>query len=172
LPSQPPHTAHASRSDFDHLTYGDLGERGKQIRAHLRAGDYIVFYAGLSTGGVQLVYAIIGLFLVDRLINASDMPNSARDTNAHSRRVLCHDAKDVVIYGRPGVSGRLQNCLPIGGYRDRAYRVRPDLLRTWGGLSVKDGYLQRSARLPRFLDPDRFLRWLESQAPALKQQNN
>ena len=65
--------------------------------------------------------------------------------------------------GRVGSSGRLQRCLPIGEYRDRAYRVRRDLLEEWGGLSVKDGYLQRSARLPRFLDAPRFMDWLESQ---------
>src|SRR6266571_9218719 len=52
--------------DFEQLTYGDLSERRKQIRTHLSAGDYIVFYAGLSTGArTQLVYAIIGLFVVD-----------------------------------------------------------------------------------------------------------
>ncbi len=74
--------------------------------------------------------------------------------------------------GRVGSSGRLQRCLPIGEYRDRAYRVRRDLLEEWGGLSVKDGYLQRSARLPRFLDPHRFMGWLESQRPVLMQANN
>jgi len=50
--------------------------------------------------------------------------------------------------------------------------VRCDLLEEWGGLSVRDGYLQRSARLPRFLDPPRFMAWLESQEPVLVQANN
>ena len=32
--------------DFEHLTYGDQGERAKQL-ATLQNGDHIVFYAGL-----------------------------------------------------------------------------------------------------------------------------
>jgi hypothetical protein len=66
----------------------------------------------------------------------------------------------------------LERCLPIGEWRDRAYRVRRALIDEWGGLSVKDGYLQRSARLPRMIDPTRFQRWLESQKPILFQANN
>lgn len=61
---------------------------------------------------------------------------------------------------------------PIGDYRDKAYRVWPDLLADWGGLSVKDGYLQRSARLPRFLDPERFQSWFKSKNTTLLQKNN
>jgi len=76
------------------------------------------------------------------------------------------------VRGRAGSSGRLQRCLPIGEYRDRAYRVRRDLLEQWGGLSVKDGYLQRSARLPRFLDAERITGWFASQRPILMQANN
>jgi len=141
--------------DFAHLTYGDQGERAKQLTANLQRGDVIVFYAGLkdSRGAMQLVYAIIGVFLVDELVRASDIPVTDRDVNAHSRRILEPGATDLIVRGRPRVSGRLDRCLPIGEYRDRAYRMRLDLLEAWGGLSVKDGYLQRSARLPRFLDP-------------------
>ncbi len=100
------------------------------------------------------------------------MPAEERDINAHSRRALPPDATDIVLRGRAGSSGRLTRCLPIGEFRDRAYRVRPDLLEQWGGLSVKDGYLQRSARLPRFLDAERFIVWLEEQGPRLVQANN
>jgi len=62
--------------------------------------------------------------------------------------------------------------LPIGEWRDRAYRVRRDVLEAWGGLSVKDGYIQRSARLPQLSDPMRFQRWLASKKPILIQANN
>src|SRR5437016_388593 len=95
-----------------------------------------------------------------------------RDINAHSRRMLSEGAQDVIIRARPGISGRLEGCLSIGEWRDRAYRVRRDVLEAWGGLSVKDGYLQRSARLPKFHDPMRFRCWLESQQPILVQANN
>jgi hypothetical protein len=50
--------------------------------------------------------------------------------------------------------------------------VKRDILDEWGGLSVKDGYIQRSARLPRLLDAPRFLRWLERQDVNLIAVNN
>ena len=160
--------------DFDHLTYGDQGKRAEQLCSKLGAGDMIVFYAALADvqNEARLVYAIIGLFVVEDIIFAADVPTGARDTNAHSRRVLAEVAKDVIVRARPGVSGRLERCLPIGEWRDRAYRVRRDLIETWGGLSVKDGYLQRSARLPQFRDPPRFRQWFDAQGPVLRQRNN
>jgi hypothetical protein len=95
-----------------------------------------------------------------------------RHTNAHSRRIMPPDARDVIVHARPGVSGRLERCFPIGEYREKAYRVRPDILDQWGGLSVKNGFLQRSARLPRFLDPNRFQNWFASKNPVLLRRNN
>jgi len=160
--------------DFEHLTYGDQGERAKQLRANLRGGDLIVFYAGLAdtSGAAQLVYALIGFFVVEDFVLATEVPRAQRDMNAHSRRVLLPGATDLIVRGRCAVSGRFTRCVPIGEYRDRAYRVRKDVLKEWGGLSVKDGYLQRSARLPRLLDPPRFMQWLERQRPSLMQANN
>jgi hypothetical protein len=160
--------------DFEHLTYGDHRERAKQLRAHLGLEDLVVFYAGLKDirSAAGLVYAIIGLFVVDGFRIAADVPTGDRDMNAHSRRTLAPGAQDLIVVGRPGVSGRLRRCLPIGEYRDGAYRVRRDLLELWGGLSVKNGYLQRSARLPRLLDPPRFLDWLRTQEPSLMPANN
>ncbi len=160
--------------DFGHLTYGDQGERAKQLRANLEPGDLIVFYAGLADirGSPQLVYALIGLFVVDEFIVAAKVSSPQRDINAHSRRILKPDATDLIVCARPTVSGRLECCLQIGEYRDRAYRVRQDLLEAWGGISVKDGYLQRSARLPRLLDTPRFLHWLTMQRPIFMPANN
>jgi putative DNA base modification enzyme with NMAD domain len=160
--------------DFEHLTYGDQGERAKQLKANLRIGDLIVFYAGLADrhGPTRLVYALIGIFVIEQFSLAVNVTTEDRDINAHARRVLTSDAKDLIVRARPKVSGRLKHCVPIGGFRDRAYRVRPDILNAWGGLSVTNGYLQRSARLPRLLNPERFLRWLEMQGPMLIQSNN
>ena len=173
----PPHLAHRSMHldpDFANLTYGDQGERGKQLRAYLRPGDLIVFYASLadSRSSARLIYALIGLLVVDRFVLAANVPAHERSLNAHSRRILKDDAHDVIVHGRPRISGRLQRCLPIGEFRDRAYRVRSDVLDHWGGLTVKGGYLQRSARLPKFLNPRRFCDWLERQNPELIQANN
>lgn len=160
--------------DFAHLTYGDQGERAKQLQANLRSGDLILFYAGLADIGVasRLVYALIGLFVVDEFVVPAKVPPNEHDFNAHTRRVLKPNATDLIVRGRPTVSGRLRHCVPIGEYRDRAYRVQQDVLEVWGGLSVKDGYLQRSGRLPRLLDPLRFMRWLAMQKPVLIAENN
>jgi len=160
--------------DFEHLTYGDQGERAKQLRNNLGAGDLVVFYAGLanSNTAARLVYGLIGLFVVERMMLAVDIPDNDRDLNAHSRRVLPRDAEDLIVFARKSISGRFDRCLPVGEFRDRAYRVKPDILEEWGGLSVKDGYIQRSARLPRLLDPLRFLRWLDRQEVKLVAVNN
>jgi Nucleotide modification associated domain 3 len=160
--------------DFDYLTYGDQGERAKQLLAKVGTkGDIIVFYAGLKDARVkQLTYAIIGLFFVDEIVLAARMPSAALKSNAHSRRILPDDAQDIVVRASPKASGRLQRCIPFGEWRDGAYRVRRDILEAWGGLSVKDGFLQRSARLPEIRKPESFLHWLHSQAPVLLQANN
>jgi hypothetical protein len=158
--------------DFDYLTYGDQGERAKQL-TKLNSDDLLVFYASLSDVRTKaLVYAIVGLYVIKDHCLATDLPPNECCTNAHTRRDLQPGAEDLVIRGRPGVSGRLERCLAIGDYREKAYRVWPDLLEEWGGLSVKDGYLQRSARLPQFLDPERFQNWLKSKDPVLLQTNN
>ncbi|HLI57623.1 MAG TPA: hypothetical protein VKY26_11410 [Actinomycetota bacterium] len=91
--------------------------------------------------------------------------------NAHTRRVAPGPA-EFVVRGMPERSGRLARYLPIGERRDGAYRVRRDLLAEWGGLSVKDGFVQRSARPPRFQDPERFMRWLTRQGVSLVPRNN
>lgn len=160
--------------DFEQLTYGDRGERAKQIRTILGPDDIIVFYAGLAEARRPgpLVYALIGLLVIEEIVAALDVPSAHWHCNAHCRRLLAPTATDIVVRGRADGSGRFARCLPIGEYRDRAYRVRRDLLAEWGGLSVRDGYLQRSARLPRFLEPARFIAWLEQQRPTITHANN
>src|SRR5713226_1427381 len=55
--------------DFAELTYGDSGQRAKQIRQKLRRGDLIVFYAGLRAVPRQrrLVYALIGIYVMSSI---------------------------------------------------------------------------------------------------------
>jgi hypothetical protein len=157
--------------DFSHLTYGDANQRAHQLQEHLSADDLIVFYASLrDTQSKKLVYAIIGLFVVRAIRMAADVAEIDWDINAHSRRVP--GSTDLIVCAKVGVSGRLRRCLPIGEYRDGAYRVRRDLLEKWGGLSVKDGWFQRSARLPRFREPEGFYEWLGVQRPLFIASNN
>lgn len=154
--------------DFDHLTYGN-NENAKGARlGNLLRGDFIAFYASLKAVDQpnSLIYALIGLLVVDRVASADTIAPADWHRNAHTRRAAIV-ATDVVLFGQPGISGRLARAIPIGEYRHRAYRVRRDLLDEWGGLGVSDGYIQRSAVPPAFTHPERFLAWLERQRPIL-----
>jgi hypothetical protein len=158
--------------DFEWLTYGDQGQRGRRI-ATLGAGDLLAFFAALrpvDAPARPLVYALIGLYVIAELVPARAVPQARWAENAHTRRVPGED--HIVVRARPGVSGRLRRCLPIGELRNKAYRVRNDLLDRWGGVGIKDGYIQRSARLPAFRNADRFYRWFLKQRPELVAANN
>jgi len=158
--------------DFEHLTYGDQGPKGKQLVRALSAGDVLVFYSGLmDVVARHLVYAIIGLLVVERVDRAVDWRESEWHRNAHTRRELGEGADDVIVVGRARGSGRLARCIPIGEYREKAYRVRRELLVAWGDITSNNGYLQRSAVFPRLLDAGRFMGWLERQGVEWVRQN-
>jgi len=157
--------------DFEMLTYGDVWPRSAPL-LDMCDDDFIVFYAGLRSmnrADRELVYAIIGFYWVSEVVQASDIPENRWHENAHTRR-KDYDT-DIVIRAVRKRSGKLKNAIPIGEFRNKSYRVRQDLLDIWGGLSVKDGYLQRSARLPHFLNPERFVRWFEKNNPGLEAKN-
>jgi hypothetical protein len=99
------------------------------------------------------------------------VPHARRPENAHTRRAEIGET-DVVVRGRAGASGRFDRCLPFAAYRAGAYRVHEELLERWGGLGVRDGYVQRSARLPELVDPARFLAWLGEQRVTLVARDN
>lgn len=160
--------------DFAHLTYGDNGARRARGIAALCHGDFVVFYSGLRpvlATDCVLVYALIGLMRVKEIVPARSVPPERRAENAHTRRAEV-SADDIVLRALPDGSGRLERCLRIGSFRDRAYRVLPQLLEAWGGLSCRDGYIQRSAVPPTFREPERFLSWLAAQNVELVQRNN
>jgi hypothetical protein len=163
--------AHAD-PDFGRLTYGDRRERGRQIREKLADGDLLVFYAGLrDVGDGRLVYALIGQLTVGTIVAARDVPPARRSENAHTRRIEI-GRTDIVVLGRRGSSGRFDRALEFAAYRAGAYRVFPELLARWGGLGVRDGYVQRSARLPEIGDPEGFLDWLDAQRVGLVARDN
>jgi len=152
--------------DFEHLTYGNNANGKGAAIGRLVKGDFIAFYASLRAVDqpATLVYALIGLLTLGRVTLAKEVPAREWHRNAHTRRSPV-SPDDVVVFASPKASGRVDRAIAIGEYRDRAYRVRRDLLGAWGGLSVRDGYIQRSAVPPRFNDPGRFLRWLEAMHP-------
>lgn len=158
--------------DFDFLTYGDTADRGRRLLDFLE-NDWVVFYAGMRPvqGGYGLVYGLIGLLVVDTVRQVATIPALEYDRNAHTRLLHKTDS-DVIVTGKPGMSGRFARYIDIGEFRNRSYRVRKPLLDAWGGLSVNDGWIQRSANPPLFLDPDRFSRWLQEQKPELLAANN
>jgi hypothetical protein len=159
--------------DFETLTYGDNGRwRGKEI-AKLQENDLLVFYAGLRSIKAEgnLVYALVGAYVVQKVLRAVDVSARRRRENAHTRWKHISGA-DIVVRAKPRISGRFKRCIPIGEWRNRSYRVRKSVLKAWGGLSVIDGYIQRSARPPEFLKPKKFLRWLRTQNVELLQRIN
>ena len=160
--------------DFGQLTYGDDGNRRGAGVKTLKEGDLIVFYAGLSPTsecGHKLLYALVGLYVVGEVVKVPEIPPGRWHENAHTRKVK-HWPHDIVVRAKKGVSGRLEKCIPIGEWRSGAYRVRNDVLEAWGGLSVKDGFIQRSAVPPSFLNPEKFSQWLRQQGVPLIERNN
>jgi hypothetical protein len=160
--------------DFGHLTYGDGGNRRGKPLLDLGRDDLVVFYGGLRPVAPcehRLVYALVGAYRVDKVVRLRSVVEACWPENAHTRCVE-HEPSDVIVRAQPGCSGRLRRCIPIGEFRDGAYRVTPPILEAWGGLSCRNGYLQRSAVLPSFRDAPRFLRWFEGQGPELIGANN
>lgn len=160
--------------DFFYCTYGDCyrsrgyNQRGRRIWKFLRDGEnpFIVFYAGLrsiETGG--LVYSIIGFYDVRRVRRASDVPRAHWHMNAHTRKGVGRESDDVVVFAWKEHSGRFLYHIPIGFYSRGAWRIRPKLLREWGGVDIRGGFIQRSNKPPRFKKPDSFLRWFRKQKP-------
>jgi hypothetical protein len=161
--------------DFDFLTYGDTDRRGKPLLKFVE-DDLVVFYAGLEPikpiTNDRLEYALIGMLVVKEIVQVKDISDTRRfDENAHTR-ISSPKPTDIVVRGKQDVSGRFKSYIPIGEYRDRAYRVTYPLLDEWGGLCVENGYIHRSANPPLFCQPERFFNWLQQQNPQLIQANN
>ena len=121
--------------DFGQLTYGDNGLRRGQPLAYLGRGDVVVFYAGLRPVAAcqhRLVYALVGPYRVSEVVRLESVVAPRWSENAHTR-CLKHEGSDVIVRAEPGSSGRLRRCIPIGEFRDRAYRVTRGILESWGG---------------------------------------
>ena len=160
--------------DFQYLTYGDVGRRRGAGMVGMREGDLLVFYCGLRPVRdceQRLIYALSGMFVVREVVPVAAVPPERWHENAHVRKVNRGET-DIVVRAIPGQSGRFEKCIPIGEWRNGAYRVRTELLHAWGGLSVKDGFIQRSAVPPTFINPRMFLDWLWNHCVRLIERNN
>jgi hypothetical protein len=160
--------------DFECLTYGDVGARRGAGMVDMGDGDLLVFYGSLRPVhqcDQRLIYALMGMYLVQEVLPAGDVRPDRWHENAHVRRTK-PGATDIVVRAKPNLSGRFDRCIPIGERRNGAYRVRRALLDAWGGLSVKDGFIQRSAVPPTLRNPRKFMDWLHEQAVQLVPRNN
>lgn len=160
--------------DFECLTYGNRDNtRGGLIRS-LGEDDLLVFYAGLRPTyrcDEKLIYALIGMYVIREVVPIAEVPPDRWHENAHVRKKK-QGENDVVVWGKPGVSGRFERCIPIGEWRDRAYRVQRPVLKEWGGLSVKDGFIHRGGVPSRFNDPEQFMAWLYARDVQFVRRNN
>ena len=160
--------------DFECLTYGDKGSRRGAGMVDMVDGDLLIFYGGLRPihrCEHKLIYALLGMYVVQEVVSITDVPQQRWYENAHVRKTRRSDT-DIVVRAKSDVSGRLDRCVPIGEWRDGAYRVRQKILDAWGGLSVKDGFIQRSAVPPSFNNPLQFLHWLQEQSIKFISRNN
>lgn len=162
--------------DFRFLSYGDTDKKATQIYSFFKGSqdNFIAFYAGFEPIDREprpLVYAIFGLYRFDEITSVSNLKNSDQNRNAHTR--IKNRENDRVVFANEHNSGRLKKFLIIGEQHDnKHYYVRNNLLHAWGGISTKNGWIQRSAYLPEFCKPDLFQKWFEKQDPQLVKQNN
>jgi hypothetical protein len=164
--------------DFDYSTYGDQPTgRGLRI-GDLVEDDFIVFFASfkpITKCDHKLIYALYGLMTVSKVEKVSRVPTSEHHKNAHTRLMVNNERDDrnnhLVVFAKPSHSGRFDHAIPIGEYRNKSYRVMENVLDAWGGIGVKDGFIQRSVCPPWFNKPEQFRNWLDGQQVKLINSN-
>jgi hypothetical protein len=120
-----------------------------------------------------LVYAIMGFYRFQNVGFANQVPLDRRDQNAHTKLANYKREDHIVIFADKNTSGRLKSLIKIGERRKkRQYYVQENLLNAWGGISSKKGWITRSAYLPHFCDPEKFLQWFYAQNPEFVHENN
>lgn len=159
--------------DFDYTTYGDQAS-GRGLRVgDLKKDDFIVFFASFKPiikCNQNLIYALFGIMVVDKVLKVANVPKKSLHMNAHSR-VNNMNKDHWVVFANPTYSGRFSSAIPIGEFRKGSYRVKNDLLDKWGDIGVKDGFIQRSVCPPWFNKPAQFLEWLKTEKVQLINSN-
>ncbi|MER0170546.1 MAG: hypothetical protein DU489_08075 [Nitrosomonas sp.] len=159
--------------DFEFSTYGDQATgRGLRV-ADLKEWDFLAFFASfkpINKCDHNLIYALYGIMVVDKILKVRDMPENEYHKNAHTR-IMNRNGEHLVVFAKPSLSGRFDRAIPIGEFRNRSYRVKKEMLEAWGNIGVKDGFIQRSVCPPWFEKPVQFLKWLESQQVKLFNNN-
>jgi len=165
--------------DFRFLGYGDTGNKATRIRNFFEDSqdNFIAFYASFkqidnnSNDRQSLIYAIIGFYRFRNVQLAREILPNQWERNVHTR--LANREDDIVIFADPKSSGRLKTFIHIGEQHDNhQYYVQERLLQEWGGISSLNGWIQRSACLPHFCNPDKFLQWFKARNPQFVHDNN
>lgn len=159
--------------DFECLTYGDQGSgRGNRVRQLVR-GDFVAFFASfkpIRPCSHKLIYALFGLMVVEKVVKVAALSKEELSRNAHSR-VAEVNQEHLVVIAQPEQSGRFEKAIPIGEYRNGAYRVAEAVSAEWGGLTVRDGFIQRSVCPPWFTNASKFAEWMRAKQVALIHNN-
>src|SRR5260370_34880716 len=114
----------------------------------------------------KLICALMGMDVVQEVVHVANVPPKRWYENAHLRKTKRGET-DIVVRAKRGLSGRFDHCVPIGEWRDGAYRVRRDILDAWGVLSGQDGFIHRRPVPPALKTPWQFLecKWKQAVAP-------
>lgn len=159
--------------DFNFSTYGDQAT-GRGLRVgDLNEGDFIAFFASfkpITKCDHKLIYALYGIMVVDKVMKVANVPEKEFHKNAHTR-IKAMNKDHWVVFANSSLSGRFNKAIPIGEFRNGSYRVLNEVLDAWGGIDVKDGFIQRSVCPPWFTKPEQFLTWLESKQVMLINSN-
>lgn len=151
--------------EFETLTYGDPTLLKRRQLLKMKAGDLLVFYAGLRAGASTKAARlfIIGYFT---LASVQEIPETSPwpprnlrhlNNNAHLRRAK-HDPGLVVVQGQAGASGLLAKALPISDERQMATEWTAKWLGVHGSLMRAIGRwvpADRIARLEALLGENR-----------------
>lgn len=85
--------------DFKCLTYGDEGGRRGAGMVNMVEGDLLVFYGGLRPVHrceQKLIYALMGMYVVQEVVAAANVPPQQWYENAHVRKAKPGET-DIVI---------------------------------------------------------------------------
>lgn len=112
--------------DYEHLTYGDLGDvRGRDLR-DFKPDDLMVFYSAFKPirPADDLVYAVVGVYVVDEIVFAPAVEEARRGENAHTRKAD-RAPRDIVVRARPHDPGLAHAARPNLVRDPRLARSRP-----------------------------------------------
>lgn len=148
--------------EFDTFSYADEGRKG-QLLQKLEKGDYLVFYAGLTSqeDGKDGLY-IIGYLVVEGILEWGKLDQDLRHklerkypTNSHLKRPRTRGV--VLVVGDKKKSKLLVKALPLSSpkpdKRGRPYHAVSPAMEELLGIK---GSIQRSIP-PRFIEDPRYL---------------